>query len=59
MMNRIWPLLILAAVLCAGITGRIEEVGSGMMNGAAQAVTLSLQLLGGMALWSGLLEVAR
>ena len=59
MMNRIWPLLILAAVFCAGITGRIEEVGSGMMNGAAQAVTLSLQLLGGMALWSGLLEVAR
>ena len=59
MMNRIWPLLILAAVLCAGITGRIEEVGSGMMNGAAQAVTLCLQLLGGMALWSGLLEVAR
>ena len=58
MMNRLWPLMILLALFCAGLTGRIELFNDAIFSGAQEAVTLSLNLLGGMALWSGLLEVA-
>lgn len=58
MMNRLWPLMILLALFCAGLTGRIALLNDAIFSGAQEAVTLSLNLLGGMALWSGLLEVA-
>ncbi len=58
MMNRIWPIMILIAIVCAAVTGRIDTVNETIFSGAQEAVTLSLNVLGGMALWSGLLEVA-
>ncbi len=58
MMNVLWPVLMLAAVICGAATGRMEAVTGALLSGAADAVALALTLLGVMSLWSGLMRVA-
>lgn len=47
------------SVICGLATGRMDAVGTAVMEGAAAAVELSLSMLGMLCLWSGILEVMR
>ena len=58
MLNYIWLGLILAAVVVAGIMGRVEKMTKGAIDSASDAVTLSLGLIGIMALWLGVMRLA-
>jgi spore maturation protein SpmA len=58
MLNYIWLGLILAGVLIGGITGRLPEVTNGALDGAKNAVTLAIGLVGIMALWLGIMRLA-
>ena len=58
MLNALWLGLVVAAVLLGGFTGRMPGVGEGAVEGAAKAVTLSIGLMGVMALWLGLMRLA-
>lgn len=58
MLNYIWLLLVLAAVLIGGWTGRMQEVTDGAFDGAKTAVTIALGLIGIMALWLGVMRLA-
>ena len=58
MINVIWLLLIVLAVVIGGVTGDIGKVTEGAMNGARTSVDLALGLIGFMALWLGLMRVA-
>ncbi|HYE33606.1 MAG TPA: nucleoside recognition domain-containing protein [Methylomirabilota bacterium] len=58
MLNYIWLFLILSAVLLGGATGKLKEVTDGAIKGAETAVTLSLGLIGIMALWLGIMRIA-
>ena len=51
-----WFLLILTAgsLLCGILTGSGETLGTAMLEGASQAVELTLSLAGPLCLWSGL-----
>ncbi|MGI6005086.1 MAG: nucleoside recognition domain-containing protein [Christensenellales bacterium] len=54
----IFGLLLLLAIVFGFINGTAGEVGLAAMDGAAQGVTICLTLLGGFALWMGVIRVA-
>ena len=58
MLNYIWLFLLLAGVVIGGFTGRLPEVTSGALDGAKNAVTLAIGLVGIMALWLGIMRLA-
>lgn len=58
MLNGIWLALLVISALVAGATGRLAGMTDGAIEGASTAVTVSLQLVGIMALWLGLLRLA-
>lgn len=58
MLNHIWLALILLAVLIGGFTGRVREMTEGAVKSAESAVTLSIGLIGVMALWLGMMRLA-
>lgn len=58
MMNIIWFLLIVISILVGGATGQIEKVTQAAIDSANLAVEISLDLIGVMALWLGLMKIA-
>jgi spore maturation protein A len=57
-MSVIWVLLLVASVVVAAVTGRVATLPGTIAESAAHAVTLSLGLVGVLALWMGLMKVA-
>lgn len=58
MMNWIWFALMAIALVVAAATGTPDEVTKGAIDGASNAVTISIGLVGIMALWLGMMRVA-
>lgn len=58
MLNYIWFFMMAASLIFAAANGRLPEVSDALMNGANEAVELSIFLLGGMCAWLGFLKVA-
>lgn len=58
MINIIWMMLIVIAVVTAGLSGTMQEVTNGAINGARSSVDIALGLIGVMALWLGVMRVA-
>lgn len=59
MMGYIWGGMIVIAFFFSLLTGNIETVAQSALTGAENAVNMSLDLLGMMCFWSGLLEIAK
>lgn len=59
MLNIIWPLFIIISYIYAVITGSIEKVNIEIFNSVNEAVSLSINLLGAMCLWCGIMKIAR
>ena len=57
MLNWIWLLLVLIAVLCAAFLGRMDALTSASIDGAKDAVILAIGLIGVMAFWLGMMRV--
>ena len=58
MLNYLWGCMILVGVVYAALTGNIDSVTSGALDGAKDAVSLCITMLGVMAFWCGLMEIA-
>ena len=58
MLNYLWGCMILIGVVYAALTGNIDSVTSGALDGAKDAVSLCITMLGVMAFWCGLTEIA-
>lgn len=58
MINYIWFGMIALSVVCAAVNGRLSELSSAVMDGAGDAVELSIFLLGSMCAWLGFLKIA-
>ncbi|MBP2663484.1 MAG: spmA [Firmicutes bacterium] len=58
MINLIWLVLIASGILYAGIHGRIEVVTASAISAAKGAVELSINLIGVMCLWLGIMRIA-
>ena len=58
MLNYLWGCMILIGVVYAALTGNIDSVTRGALDGAKDAVSLCITMLGVMAFWCGLMEIA-
>lgn len=59
MLNVIWGVMIVAGIAYGSVTGNMEAVGNGIMDSAKEAVSLAVAMMGVVALWSGLMEIAK
>lgn len=59
MLNYIWAFMILIGVVFGALTGNMEEVSKAALDSAGEAVTLCVTMIGVMALWVGLMEIAQ
>jgi spore maturation protein SpmA len=59
MLNFIWLGLLIAGVVFAGFTGRLDAINQAVLNAAKSAVMdVALPLIGAMALWLGMVRLA-
>ena len=58
MLNKIWPIFIIASFIYAVIFGNIDKLNSSIFSSTQETVTLCLTLLGTMSLWSGIMKIA-
>ena len=58
MINAIWCGLIVIGILVGIFTGNVQAVTDSAIESAGTAVTLSLEMIGVMALWLGLMKIA-
>ncbi len=59
MLNYLWGLMILIGLSFGIITGQVEALSNAAIDSAGEAVTLAITMLGIMAMWTGLMEIAR
>lgn len=59
MLNYLWGFMILIGLSFGIVTGQVEALSNAAIDSAGEAVTLALTMLGIMAMWTGLMEVAR
>lgn len=59
MLNYIWAFMILIGVIFGAFTGNIEAVSQAALDSAGEAVSLCITMIGVMALWVGLMEIAQ
>ncbi len=59
MMNWIWLFFVVSSVITAFFTGKMADVSKAVLSSATTAVTISLGLIGVMALWLGLMNIAQ
>lgn len=59
MLNYIWAFMILIGVIYAACTGQMEAVTNAALDSADEAISLCITMAGVMALWMGLMEIAK
>ena len=60
MLNYIWAVMIAIGLFTGALTGiNIEAVANGALESAGEAVQLCITMVGIMALWVGLMEIAK
>lgn len=59
MLNYIWAFMIIVGVIYGAVTGNIKEVSNAALDSAGEAVSLCITMMGVMALWVGLMEIAQ
>lgn len=59
MLNYLWGAMILIGIVYAILTGNISAIGTQTLGSSKEAVTLCITMLGIMAMWTGLMQVAK
>ena len=55
--NNIWLFMIIFATVIAAYNGRMNDITEASFEGAKNAVTLAIGLIGSMALWLGIISI--
>ncbi len=58
MMNYLWGGMLIIGIVYGAFTGNMDLITDSVLTSAKEAVTLSITMLGIVAFWSGLMEVA-
>ena len=58
MLNYLWAGMILAGILFGAFNGRMEEITNAALDSSKEAVTLCITMIGVMAFWTGIMEIA-
>ncbi len=56
-MTVIWTGMVVASLICGAVTGNLQAVAAGAMQGAQAAVELCISMAGVLCLWTGIMEV--
>jgi spore maturation protein A len=59
MLNYIWGFMIVLGVTVGVLRGDIADVSNATINSSKEAVTLCITMLGIMAMWTGIMQVAK
>jgi spore maturation protein A len=59
MLNYLWGVMIVLGVTVGVLRGEIGEVSKATINSSKEAVTLCITMLGIMAMWTGIMQVAK
>lgn len=59
MLGKVFGIICVIAFIFAAATGRMQEIGNAVIDGAAGAVQLTISLTGIMCLWCGIMQVLR
>ena len=59
MLNYIWAFMILGGISYGLANGKAQALSDVIIESAGEAVSLSITMLGVMAMWCGIMEVAR
>ena len=57
-MNLIWSLMVIASLVTAALTGRMDETMNAVFEGASSAVSTLISFAGAMCFWTGIMKVA-
>ncbi len=58
MLNIIWPIFLIVSFIYGICFGNIEETNLSIFESTKDAVNLSIQLLGTICLWNGIMKIA-
>nr|WP_294469899.1 nucleoside recognition domain-containing protein [uncultured Sellimonas sp.] len=58
MLNFLWAGMILTGIIFAAFTGKIPDITDAALDSAGEAVTLCITMMGVMAFWMGMMEIA-
>ncbi len=59
MLNYLWTFMIIAGIVYGTMTGNIEGVSNGLIEGGGEAVSLCITMLGIVSIWTGLMNIAQ
>lgn len=59
MLNYIWSFMIIIGILYGSFTGNMAAVSNAALDSAEEAVTLCITMLGIMAFWMGIMQIAQ
>lgn len=59
MLNYLWGIMIIIGITVGILRGNIAEVSNATLNSSKEAVSLCITMLGIMAMWTGLMQVAK
>lgn len=57
MVNFLWALMIISAIVVAGVSGNVEVVTQSIFDSAEKAVSVALSLISIMAFWLGIMKI--
>lgn len=59
MLNYLWGFMIVIGIIVGVLKGNISEVSNATIVSSKEAVTLCITMLGIMAMWTGLMQIAK
>jgi spore maturation protein A len=59
MLNYLWGIMIVLGITVGVLRGEIAEVSKATINSSREAVALCITMLGIMAMWTGIMQVAK
>lgn len=58
MLNYLWAGMILAGILFGAFNGKMQDITNAALDSSKEAVTLCITMIGVMAFWTGMMEIA-
>lgn len=59
MLNYLWGLMIIIGIIVGVLRGNVAEISTSMINSSKEAVMLCVAMVGVMAMWTGLMQIAK
>ena len=59
MLSYLWGFMIIIGIIVSLFNGNIGEVGNAAINSSKEAVTLCIAMVGIMAMWTGMMQIAK